>query len=432
MAQQITVGSGLDIYRVSENSTAWCIADVISVEKDRFEYHIYGWWDAKEHFWMNKSNTKQYAPLHTHTIPCIRYYSVPAVGYNCGRPIYYYSNIEKKSYLVITSDAMEKFYFVWKFDIKNGKYIRFAQYPKSFHGDKNVYGISGISNAIDKKRNLLYIYSYDGPYFASLNLETAQWNIIIDPTTNTLKNKQNIEVPYKNLWYLYSNQTKNTVHLFDDKWRNYRYDQNNNAIIPFSKENITNFGKGDDILFIPYKNTFMMFGGDYYDDEKEIDGDDNILICDIKDDDIFEWKLYNQGNTLLPKKTCRYYSISAFESLVFIFYYWYRHGREIWILNLCDNKWFKSHYRFPDVEIGSMIQTYDNYIHLFDGRERDKERRYHFKISLLDLIPNEMHEHYKQNRYNKLVCGYQRSLAMDIPSPLIMLILNYYPIWLYS
>ena len=65
---------------------------------------------------------------------------------------------------------------------------------------------------------------------------------------------------------------------------------------------------------------------------------------------------------------------------------------EIWCLELNSKQWFKSHTTLPlEMErFYRTVKTDDNYVHFINGGWG----RYHIRMSLRDMIPNEMYRFY--------------------------------------
>eukprot|EP01084_Bolivina_argentea_P237310 398853_1 len=323
---------------------SWHVADIIDVTNG-IKVNLYGY--GSDTAVINKNDHAKIAPLHQHTTPFIRLKQPPKLAYGTPRPIYFASKSNKMRCLIISPSYTNE--YVYKYDIIKNEYLKFAKYPSGFLPSHHL-------TALSLNDDLLHIIGGENDCFGTLHLDTGNWNILVD-------NKPNVS----NICRAEFKSNTKELYLFDDDTKAFKYNFKSHTISEcnndFNDIHSIQYGRP---IFIPCNNTFMIFTTD------------KILYSDANSMS-FKWQLYNHGNTIIPQtnnKNKEFYTIFAFDTLVFIIYLF--GDREIQILNLWDNKWFQSNIKYPsiDCESVSIINTFDNYIHVIDTW-----MIYHFKIN---------------------------------------------------
>ena len=114
--------------------------------------------------------------------------------------------------------------------------------------------------------------------------------------------------------------------------------------------------------------------------------------------------------------------------------FFFVHNHDIYCLDLLiTNKWYKSDKRFPQCfkRLDTyVITTKDNYAH-FMRFNAFLYNPYHFRISLYDVIPNELiniyHIYFEWLVYVYIKSEIENKYQMSIPNALKYLIYQFYP-----
>eukprot|EP01084_Bolivina_argentea_P075126 136213_1 len=182
--------------------------------------------------------------------------------------------------------------------------------------------------------------------------------------------------------------------LLDDK--HYKYDIKHKTMIQLKGNSALNGIVYAHLLYIPIKKQLMFLGSSF---------DSKILSCDIQqnsDQTEYEWKMCKLK---MPRAAehCTYDTLLGFDNILFVFYFV---EKDIYLLDLLNNKWFKSKYSLPNFGGGNNTYIFvvqNNYsahfIYFYN--------KIHYKVCLFDLIPKEIvisHRKY----YNGLIMGYLR------------------------
>ena len=99
--------------------------------------------------------------------------SPPKLPGNHPKPIYYYDEVEKKEYLILTPHFYNKT-DVYKYDIINNKYSILCSYPEGL--EPNCHGTFLMPNT-----NKLYFYGgfrFESPKIGILDLQTLEWDVL--------------------------------------------------------------------------------------------------------------------------------------------------------------------------------------------------------------------------------------------------------------
>ena len=279
------------------------------------------------------------------------------------------------------------------------------------------YRIKG--SCIDSKRNILYAVIGDRDFFGLLNktqlvsvdLIKNEWNVL---KWNNVTESQSI--------FFISSINK----LYIKRPKNWRFKH----LMPTK----------DDQYF--YRNsTDQLF--------KKTQGE--IIICDVCTDGkwLSDWNIFE--NKLPHKRSFdiefqKFEIILAFDQILFLFdcpaFYKFSHKKAckiwtIWCLDLNHDKtWYQVRYEMPDFGAADVapysIKDDNNNVHLINfGAE--KKNRYHFRASLVDLIPVEIIE-LNRKRTDPLVIGFvkkfeKRHKMIFLPMYLKKIIVKFCPVF---
>eukprot|EP01083_Nonionella_stella_P140562 431237_1 len=207
----------------------------------------------------------------------------PELESACPPCLYYYSRKDGKEYIILTPtiDDTDK---CFKYDIAKNQWIHFATYPDGLKPECHV-------STIDEENDLLYVTHGFNNIFATLNMNTNQWNVM--STNKQEGRKYNIDdmdigscavcLPNSELHFFGIAQMKNT-HI--------RYDKLGGNFVVVSTHGIQNncYLDTDQMVYIHNKKMLMCIGG--YSDEVT----DKIWVANYTgyDQSNFVWKEFKK------------------------------------------------------------------------------------------------------------------------------------------
>eukprot|EP01083_Nonionella_stella_P110390 322951_1 len=367
----------------SMNSKAggWSICTILQINKEKHQMYIhYEGWHKNFDEWIDvndtESNKKKFvhkkAPLHTYTPKC-KYLNKlkrlhPA---NRSNVVYHYDG--QRHCLIITSSEC-----VYKYDISNPDdmiWRRFATFPDGFMH-------SPVNNGNILDGDILYIFGGKTGCFGSLDLMNGEFKEILAADSSKA-----ILSPVM-FWLNDGKQ----LHVFGRKsnsvWYHIKYDKEANECtqISNSQQNGYQHLQNAKIVHNKYLNQWMNFSGAR-----------DIFVCDLSiQNDGFKW---NKLDVMLPMDSLHYFVVNVSEYLVFILYIFDANDKAIWILDLNDNKWYKSNKQCPRMGKRAMphiVNTKDGWLHFIGGN------KYHLRLMISDVIPDVLYTKYQQKKNIKL------------------------------
>ena len=302
---------------------------------------------------------------------------------------------------------------------------------------------------IDRENDIVYIMGGGNYIFASLNLNTNQWNILQNDAIYQHYD-YTVRVNIDNCYFMPS--PINELHIMCHD--HFKYDNSNDTLVKFNNDTSL-FRKDEDgyhesAEFLYCKSMQRLFMFQFVGNE--------ILYCDMNENDekISDWRKYEMS---LPREyepesnpaneNCEF--LLAFDQILFFCDYRRElndgndkdektENSRIWCLDLKNNdKWYPSPQIIDTLKgvgelIGDgktpcMMRDDENNVHIMAFREGNN---FHYKTSLFEMLPNEIIT-MNRKECHPLVFGYIRNFEkkqeMILPSDLKRLILEFYPIF---
>ena len=396
--EELKLDDRLDVFDPTSCVKSWLPAKVIAINDAQIKVHFYGWrsrWDV----WINKSNTDILAPCNAHTCK------------------YTISDIEMQNingFIAADIQHQRSFYR------RNAEIL---QCKMNTFNCECIYSFTSIHANFSRTQyepylhnNTLYTAIFDsgrlkGIY--SLNLTTDTWSELKIRETNVMDQ------------YHFSGKSTNLmvngdeIHLFV-----FTKQFSEIAHLKLQNEGIQFIGQYNNLLtkFSLMKESSMIALLTDINDESGID------FVDIANNNwsYTSFKEFYEDGMLLKS------SIIVFES---IFVLVTNSGTLFYEMNL--KKWYKTDEILLNMNCRWM-DLKDNYIHVYLRESNDDvPLKYHMKIYLLDVIPEELINDCKQEIYLKLVHGFVNDkinaflLKDRFPSNLTEIIFAFFQPFLY-
>eukprot|EP01083_Nonionella_stella_P081233 223639_1 len=380
----------------------------------------------------------QLQPLHTNTI---EYKTLQCLSIPWGAAYRYVPFVFKDNIMILSGDCLTAYDYI------NDKHN--VNYDASF---PDIVSHQVVFNPDD---NILY--SFRSPYHKMFEYNVATKKIIIDVTFPS-ETKQNYHYNKKytegmsNLYYhpmygitCYVPYPFNVLHLiWSDHHRSYhmKYDPKTHQLCKLTSINLDwnrPFSESK-MIYIESQRKLLLFGGikGYYGHTAAHPKCSNkIYFTYINDKHQTKYEWYRSKVDLPHKHVAPmyYHVISAFDGLVFVFYFCTEQDKGIWCLNSFTEKWYRvKSLPFPFYTDNRLfdpqfvVKTNTNFIHFMKS---NYYKKYHYKIKLNDIINDEVIAEY--NRC--LICllgGFMRENTnidhnnMHIAIDLIRIVLYFY------
>eukprot|EP01084_Bolivina_argentea_P279444 477745_1 len=381
------VGQLIEIFDNTGSYMIWSIAQIIDIKNDQIKTTYYGW-DGSFDEWIHKNNKKRLAPLQTHTFP-MELLSKPPCMHHSYQPSIYNSCII----------------------IKNNKYdIKMKTWSKlTAKCDHKVCAIDYANN------RMFYVYNTK---LHTLNLNTNESDMQIDkiPTDIGLR-------IYPDACEIIENK----LHIITDMHIHFVYDINSKrwtklAAPTYSHKPI--LCTVVKIIYIKSKQIFITFinSGTWFSNKF------TTYYCENNNSNY--WVKYEELslNTMVIQDV-----INILDHLL-VFKV---RKSKIMFFDLLTSKWFKCDKILPISDHNHhkslMVNTMNNYVHFVSASDNGFAKRSNYKIHLMDMIPLQLYNLYRDNKYNKLIFGYikqmenNNNLSSNFPFYLNKLMLKFYP-----
>eukprot|EP01084_Bolivina_argentea_P186002 320669_1 len=355
------IGQLIDTY--DEFFQLWSVAQIIDIKDDQIKIDWYGW-NSSHDKWINKNDTSKLAPLHTHTFPMKP----------LSKPPYINDNIKHQS-------SVHESYITIKNHTYNTKTNTWSDYI--------LPNISSYVCAIDHENNrIFYVQLHGIVYTFNLN-------------TNKLK-KHSTDKPFTMNFNAICEFIDNKLHVFDSVGDRRVYDINTKQWKLFLNQNHFVINR---MIYIKSKKIFIGFGHDF-----SHDCFIKAFYCKYNTDSWIEYKALLSTdinlNHLCIKDVC-----NLFDHLLLIRFADNAFGSIIMWFDLDKSKWFKCDKNYPvQGKTTITVNTMDNYLHFISCRSERIDDRTHYKINVIDMIPLELDEFYRNDKYNKLIFGYIKQM----------------------
>eukprot|EP01083_Nonionella_stella_P152619 489494_1 len=145
----------------------------------------------------------------------------PKLDTSCPKCVYYYSKQEDKEYIILTPtiDDTDK---CFKYDIAKNQWIHFTTYPDGLKPECHV-------STIDEENNLLYVTHGFNNIFATLNMNTNQWNVMSTKKQegrtyniiDDIDNSASVMLPHSEL-HIFGKPGVNSIHIRYGSYHFYR------------------------------------------------------------------------------------------------------------------------------------------------------------------------------------------------------------------
>ena len=306
---------------------------------------------------------------------------------------------------------------IFRYSLKRNKMTPIYQYHHDFK--PMVQGIF-----IDPKHDILYILSATNSKFIPFNLITNQIEInqSNDDDQLTINNNSDFDINGHISSTIYLSSPINQIHFVDINGNHLRYSIEHKLI---QQSKIKCNLKGRQFLYIPSQSKLYNFGLS------------KILTCYIDDSrDSQNHYFWRESQLKMPFKVSSIFelinfsTILGFDNVLFLFYFPTTGCKHIYCLDLLNMKWIKTKYCVP-TQIQSpfnvFVFKYGNDAHLIDFFNK-----YHFKINLYKIIPNEViqtHREYHRASIMNYIRNTERKNALyPLPFALKTLIVNMFPL----
>ena len=289
----------------------------------------------------------------------------------------------------------------------------------------------------DKERNLLYIFDSITDPLTVIDLATLQ-------RTEQLCFDEERKENYEEYWYAASQRNWERLYplgcyipspidelhiITNANNRSYhmKLDKKNKKWIKLKGVDYNRRIGHSRMFWIESKQQLMIFGGikGYYGYKPSPKMSDKIWYCKINENEIdrrYEWSLYHLR---MPYRSHRCDIVQIFDGILIVFYFQFKQNKEIWFLNLWNNKWYKSNKHFPfelECGCGYVVKSNDGFVACFSA-----EFEFHIEIAINDIIPKDLKRDYCKH-IGKLITGYAyvNELRVDIPMDILNLIFRFY------
>eukprot|EP01084_Bolivina_argentea_P163622 284619_1 len=427
--QQITWSKALQIgdkIDVSKKNNGWYIARVEDKNDQQLQIMYEDFSeddsDTDDYKWIDYNDNKL-QPFQIHTLNNTEYNM--KIGDTACDPIFYKNPTNKRSYILMPTVHNENDNLIEE-DVEYGVHIYriksdiWTCFPfiKTDHHRDSTHNLSFL----DKQNNKIYIMN-------EYNVSILDLQEKANPWTMTLINPKH--KPEQNICGCIANSVIYTMQYGQASQDNSKY-----AKPRFMKYDLIQC-KTSEITKYPTYN-FKIYGAKMIYCSAQ-----NKLLLFFAFTKVYIWE-YDFNNDLwkisdiklpncLPPTLC-FVPIYAFDGVLCIFNYTEYGGRQIWFLDIVNNKWYKSKKTFPvKIALSSVkgVKTDTNDIHFFQCDTFFYE--YHFKISLYDVIPDALSNVYRKY-YSILIDGFCRNAEMEyeyyVATEINFVILNYFPLFL--
>ena len=371
----------------------------------KYMKHTHEWIKNKSNLIQNLSQKSIKCKDIKHNIQSVFNCTIKPIYYNSGKP-------NDKDYLIVNREKAIYFY-----DISNNHCEFITNYPLK---------CKPISQILDKKTNSLFIIT-DKQLLLNLNLTTKQWKIIttLQKSKDHSKNTDNLEKKYDMDLVIISDtlhiiqstkQFECTCHCIAKHGHSFtkyiRLKLNHNNNIHLYEEILSNnFSENTSIFYVKSLQQLFVFG------------EEQIYYSDVHShyQDFTQKK--NKWKVLPFKLPEKYYAIMAYDHFVIIID---RYSGDIYWIDLLYKEFNISDKLFPKamyINNGYNVKCGDNMIHYITEYE-------HCVWSLDGIIPNEIQDKYRENRYNLLIVGFMKSeeeiYNLNVPIYLKKIVVEYY------
>eukprot|EP01084_Bolivina_argentea_P105681 189261_1 len=414
---QLDIGRLIDVYSVDDKQ--WYSATIIDCDVNEIKVHYDCDSDTELDEWLDVNNPHdvgtKIAPIHSKTLDCIPL-PIPSqkvvISNNQSKCIY---NASDESILLIALNTnVSGSKSIYKYDIMRNAWSTFGHYTSL------TSSINSIT--INHEQSLLYIFGTGFNNYCPI-LDT------FDIHKQRLKSSKKVDCmkccnvfdphlccvpsPLNELHLLSTINFQNASH--------FRVDGNSVITTLCSRLEF-------EAVFVTFcKETKQLIA---------INNFGSIYLCNLDIDvnrSLYEWNPLQIGIDI-EIDAC--FAFLAYDHFLFMFVLVYneceeRQMYEIWFVDLVEHKVFKSHKKAPELLFEySFLGTMDvrnNALHIVIGD--DDESMQHFKLCLVDIIPQQMFEFYQQKYHKKVVFGYieQMTLSSSIPVDIMHLLLAFYP-----
>eukprot|EP01084_Bolivina_argentea_P279447 477750_1 len=356
------IGQLIEVFDNNPLYKIWSVAQIIDIKNNKIKIHWCGW---REHYdeWINKTNKKRLAPLHTHTFPMEPLAKPPRICVENWQPSIYNSCILMKEN---------------KYDIKQ----------KTWSKPQAEY----IACFVDHVNNRMICVDFTGIY--TLDFYTNETAILLDDILEMPQQPEDIYafrlignelhiISYEHIYCVYDINTKKMIKL-------------PTATYSHGKDEHRNSSK---MIYIKSKNIFISFIFNYHTDSE---CDFEAYYCENNNSNY--WIKYNEisSNNIIFNYDSFVDVINIFDHLL-IFQF---EKSKIMFFDLLTLQWYDCDKLLPVSRTDQwMVHTMDNYLHIIRN-DFSLSNRVHYKINIMDMIPLTLDTFYRNNKYNKLTFGY--------------------------